>query len=277
MNAVLQQLFMIHALKYAILGISNIPKDNDILIQMQLLFANLKLSEKKNYDSTNLCKTKIFNNRPINIYVQQDSKEFYDSVCDSLETCLKNTKYKYIINDALMGCMSHSIKCESCGYTSNKFENFCDLSLEVKDITNLKNSLKELIKEEKVPDYFCDNCNTKVTIRKRITLSKLPNTLFLHLKRFSYEERISKKIFSEFKFYLKLNLKNYCTEMFQDETDDIYNKSDDYYLYELKGVVQHSGHANGGHYISFIDVNREGIGNTMNQYKEKEKSHWIEL
>ena len=277
MNAVLQQLFMIHVIKYAIIGINDISQDNDILIQMQLLFANLKLSQKKIYNTTNLCMTKIFNNRPINVQVQQDSKEFYDSVCDSLEACLKNSKYKYIINDALMGCMSHSIKCESCGYTSNKFENFCDLSLEVKDITTLKKSLKHLIQEEKVPDYFCDNCNTKVTIQKRITLSKLPNTLFLHLKRFTFEKGINQKILSGFKFYLKLNLQNYCTEIYQNETDDIYYKNDDYYLYELKGVVQHSGNANGGHYISFIDVNREGIGNIMNQYKEKEKRHWIEF
>jgi len=152
MNSVLQQLFMIHVLKYAILSITNISNSNNILKQMQLLFANLKLSEKTFYNPINLCHTNIFNNRPINEKIQQDSKEFYDSVCDSLENCLKDSKYKYIINDALMGCMSHSIKCESCGYSSNNFENFCDLSLEIKDINTLKDSLYKLIQEEKVAD-----------------------------------------------------------------------------------------------------------------------------
>ena len=277
LNSVLQQLFMIHVLKYAILGITNISIYNNILNQMQILFANLKLSEKRYYEPINLCRTKIFNNEPINVKIQQDSKEFYDSVCDSLENCLKDTKYKYIISDALMGCMSHSIKCESCGYTSNNFENFCDLSLEIKDINTLKQSLLKLNQEERVSDSLCDNCNSKDTILLRITLSKLPNTLFLHLKRFSYENGINRKIFSEFKFNSELNLKQYCTEAFQKETDDIYQKKDEYYLYELKGVVQHSGNAYGGHYVSFIDVNREGIGNTMNQRNDKGKNSWIEF
>jgi ubiquitin carboxyl-terminal hydrolase 9/24 len=87
---------MIHVLKYAILGITNISIYNNILNQMQILFANLKLSEKRYYDPDNLCRTKIFNNEPINVTIQQDSKEFYDSVCDSLENCLKDTKYKNI-------------------------------------------------------------------------------------------------------------------------------------------------------------------------------------
>jgi len=277
MNSVLQQLFMIHVLKYAILSITNISNSNNILKQMQLLFANLKLSEKTFYNPINLCHTNIFNNRPINEKIQQDSKEFYDSVCDSLENCLKDSKYKYIINDALMGCMSHSIKCESCGYSSNNFENFCDLSLEIKDINTLKDSLYKLIQEEKVADSLCDNCNKKGTIRKRITLSKLPNTLFLHLKRFSYETGNNRKIFSEFKFYPELNLKNYCTETIQKETDDVYQKKDEYYIYELKGVVEHMGHAGEGHYISFIDVNREGIGNTMNPSDNKGKNNWMEF
>ena len=267
MNATLQQLFMIYVLKYAILGTSNIPKENEILKQIQILFANLEFSEKDYFRPDNLCKTKIFNNKPIDIRVQQDSKEFYDSLCDSLENNLKNTKYKYIMEDALMGYMSHSIKCESCGYTSNQFESFYDLSLEVKDIEKLQDSLNKLIQEEKVDDFNCNNCNKKVTIRKRITLAKLPNTLFFHLKRFTYENQ-NIKIFSTFKFPLDINLKEFCTESHQNETNYIYEKQDDYYKYVLKGVVQHRGHANGGHYVSYINVNRDGIGNSMKEISE---------
>ena len=276
MNSVLQQLFMIYALKYAILSISEDEIKNDILRQMQNLFANLELSESKYYDTTNLCRTKIFNNKPIDVRVQQDSKEFYDSACDSLETCLKNTKYKYIIDDSLMGCMHHSIKCESCGYTSNKFENFCDLSLEIKDINNLKESLDKLTQPETVSDFNCNNCGKTVQIEKKITLSKLPNTLFLHLKRFEYGA-IIQKIYSEFNYPIQLNLKEYCTEYSNDETYEIYQKKDEYYEYVLKGVVRHSGSAYGGHYISFIDVNREGEENTMKENNERDKKRWLKF
>ena len=279
MNSILQQLFMVHVLKYAIISLSNNSINNNILIQMQLLFANLQLSEKDYYNPSGLCLTKIFNNKPIDVHIQQDCKEFYDSVCDSLESCLKNTKYKYLINDALMGKMSDSVKCQICGYTSNKFENFCDLSLEIKDISNLKNSFFKLIEEEKVKDYFCEKCNKRLVIQKRITLSKLPNTLFLQLKRFEYENDFVnvQKIFSELSFPLKLNLRKFCTESFQDETDEIYPKKEEYYDYVLKGVVQHSGSAGGGHYISFINVNRDGIGNTMDKDEENDENNWYKF
>ena len=40
------------------------------------------------------------------------------------------------------------------------------------------------------------------------------------------------------------------------------NKVDDYYQYELKGINVHTGSADGGHYFSFIDVNRDGKNNS---------------
>ena len=276
MNSVLQQLFMIHILKYAIIGTSKISNDDKILKELQILFANLQFSEKKYYNPINFSQTNIFNNQPIDVHKQQDCKEFYDSFCDALEKCLKNTKYKYIINDALMGYMSHSIKCESCDYTSYNIESFCDLSLEVKNINNLVDSLKNLIKEEKVEDFVCNNCNKIVNIRKRITLSKLPNTLFFHLKRFDYNDE-SVKIYSIFNFPHEINLKEFCSETFQEETNEIYKKTDDYYKYILKGVVQHSGTAKGGHYISFIDVNRDGKGNILNIANNLNNKKWIQF
>ena len=276
MNSVLQQLFMIYILKYAIIGTSKISNDDKILKELQILFANLEFSEKQYYNPIKFSQTNIFNNKPIDIHRQQDCKEFYDSFCDALEKCLKNTKYKYIINDTLMGYMSHCIKCESCDYTANQFESFYDLSLEVKGISTLEDSLKYLIKEEKIGDFSCNNCNKKVNIRKRITLSKLPNTLFLHLKRFTYHDE-SLKIYSEFIFPHEINLKEFCSETFQEETNEIYKKTDDYYNYILKGVVQHSGSARGGHYISFIDVNRDGKGNKLNITNNLINKKWIQF
>ena len=260
MNSILQQLFMIHALKYAILGIKNIPNDNAILKQVQMLFANLELSNKQYFIPFALCMTNIFKNKPIDINIQCDCKEFYDSFCDSMEIVLKNTEYKYIIEDTLTGYYSDFKKCELCGKISNKFENFYDLSIEVKDILDLEKSLFHLIEEEKV-EYNCENCNKKVNLKKRMTISKLPNTLFFHLKR--YNENMQ-KIYSKFKFPELLNMKKFCSELYEKENENIYDKKDECYTYILKGVVRHQGNYNAGHYISYIDVNREGNGNRLN-------------
>ena len=37
---------------------------------------------------------------------------------------------------------------------------------------------------EKIEQFNCEVCKQKVTISKRTSLAKLPNVLFVHLKRF---------------------------------------------------------------------------------------------
>jgi len=52
----------------------------------------------------------------------------------------------------------------------------------------------------------------------------------------------------------------------------VFHKSDDYYEYELVGVVVHLGVANAGHYYSYINIQREGTCNKMN-FNPNDDSH----
>jgi len=293
MNSIIQQLYMMETLRYAVMGGEDkdisfykqrfSPYDDNLLHQLQVMFTYLTLSDKQYYNPQYFCMAfKDNNGNPINTKIQQDSQEFYNNFCDKIEENLKHTKYKYIINDVLVGKTCSSIQCESCGYISNKFEDFYNLSLEVKNINNLNTSLEKLIESETIDDFKCDNCNKKVVIHKRTTLSKLPNILIIQLKRFfmNYDYGYTEKINSKFEFPAKLNLQKYCVEKFQPEDKElyeIYSKNDDYYEYELKGINIHMGSANGGHYISLIDVNRDGNKNTMNRLKKDEKSKWVKF
>jgi ubiquitin C-terminal hydrolase len=157
------------------------------------------------------------------------------------------------------------------------------LTLEVKNINNLNDSLQKLIIPEIIDDFKCSNCNQSVQIKKVTSLNKLPNVLVVHLKRFylDYETCHTRKINSKFEFPKKLNLKLFCVEEVtknfgstQSENTDIYNREDEYYQYELKGINVHTGSADGGHYFSFIDTNREGKDNNMNGNPEN-KNNWL--
>ena len=293
LNSVLQQLYMMQTLRYAIMGGEDkdfsvypkrfSPNDDNLLHQLQVVFTYLTLSDKEYYNPEYFCMAfKDSDGNPINTRIQQDSQEFYNNFCDKVEEHLKKTKYKYIINDVLVGKTCSSIRCESCHHISNKFEDFYNLSLEVKNINDLNTSLEKLIEPEAIDDFKCDKCNKKVIIQKRTTLSKLPNILVIQLKRFfmNYEYNHTEKINSRFEFKSKLNLKNYCVEKFQPEDKEFYNiysKNEDYYEYVLKGIIIHMGGANGGHYISLIDVNRDGNKNTMNILKKDENSKWVKF
>ena len=281
MNSILQQVYMVPTFRYAIMGYKSSPlqdqNEDDPLNQLQIMYSYLTLSEKEDYNPKNFCQVfKDFDGNPINIMVQQDSQEFFNNFFDKMENYLRNNKYKYIINDVFIGRTCSSVICDSCKHVSNRFEDFYNLTLEVKNINNLTDSLHKLITPEKIDDFKCSNCNQNVTINKLTSLSDLPNILVFHLKRFymNYEIERTEKINSRFEFPLNINMKEFCIEDIEIsgkkfENEDIYMKDDSYYLYELKGINIHMGSADGGHYFSLINILRDGEGNILLERSEE--------
>ena len=305
LNSILQQMYNVPSFRYAIMSAddkkeSNIQMsffhnnhyDDNLLHQLQKMYTFLTYSEKQAYNPKDFCASfKDFDGAPINPLIQQDSQEFFNNFCDKIENSLKDTKYKYIIDNIFTGKTCSSVICEECNNVSNRFEDFYNLTLEVKNIGSLYESLEKLIVPEKIEQFNCEKCKKKVTISKRSSLSKLPNVLFVHLKRFymNYEIERTEKINSKFEFPNTLNLKKYCIEEINKknnndnsyETEEIYPKEDEYYEYELKGINVHLGNAQGGHYISFIDIERDGHDNELNIKSSIEnnvfKSKWLKF
>ena len=303
MNSILQQMYMVTPFRNAIISSDDKKEiktntsiynnrffDDNLLHQLQKMYTFLTFSEKQAYNPKDFCSAfKDLDGQSINIHMQQDSQEFYNTFCDKIESLLKKTKFKYVIDNIFTGKMCSSVICEQCHNLSNRFEDFYNLSLEVKNINNLYDSLKKFTAPEKIEEFNCETCNKKVTIKKLTSLAKLPNVLFIHLKRFymNYEKEETEKINSKFEFPNTINLKNFCVEEIDkaknkdQETDSIYPKLEEYYEYELKGINIHLGSAEGGHYISFIDVEREGNNNEPNIKSSIEngviKSRWLKF
>ena len=49
-------------------------------------------------------------------------------------------------------------------------------------------------KEEKLDDYDCDTCKEKTIALVDVSLSKVPDILIVHLKRFAYQSGYLEKI-----------------------------------------------------------------------------------
>ena len=92
--------------------------------------------------------------------------------------------------------------CNECGTVKNRIEDFYNLSLTVKDIKSMYESLQKLVEGEVISDYMCDTCKKKVDISKRMLLSKAPNVLIVHLQRivFNFETFRNDKLNSFFDF-----------------------------------------------------------------------------
>ena len=60
--------------------------------------------------------------------------------------------------------------------------------------------------------YFCEQCEAKRDTLKRCTIKRLPNVLFLELKRFEFDfDTMSKIKVNDFcSFPMELDMKAYC-------------------------------------------------------------------
>lgn len=131
------------------------------------------------------------------------------------------------------------VHCTSCGHNSLTFDPALDISLDVKGLASVSDSFRHFYKADVLKGdnkYLCDGCKKRVVAKKFSRLCTAPRVLTVHLKRFSFSAFGPTKYqkFVEFKprFSLEINGLNY--------------------VYDLYGVLVHTGVASMGHYFSFM-------------------------
>lgn len=107
------------------------------------------------------------------------------------------------------------MKCTQCSFSSNKFDPFIDLSLEIIKADSLCKALTHFTAKEQLDggekQYNCQQCKQKVRAHKQLTIHKAPFVLTIHLKRFgSY--LVGQKIDKRIHFGPTLDLKPFVTD-----------------------------------------------------------------
>ncbi|OHT08214.1 Ubiquitin carboxyl-terminal hydrolase family protein [Tritrichomonas foetus] len=120
--------------------------------------------------------------------------------------------------------------------TKSQEEEFNDLSLSVKDLHNLNESLSKFYETDYLSgdnQYTLDD-NSKCDAEHQTKAIENPTILCLHLRRFEYVDGAIMKIYSRFEYEEELE--------FNGEK------------YELMSVVSHYGSVYGGHYNAFVKI-----------------------
>ena len=254
MNSLMQQIYMMKPVRDGLLEAGFINDNNlgdNLLYQMQIMLMNLNLSLQQCFEPEGICHTfKGYDGEPINVRVQQDADEFMNLLFDKLEEIMKNTEHAELLRTHIGGTIIHQIKsCEELyQYSGERPEHFFRISLEIKNKNTLADALDFYIKEDILEGdnkYFCEQYQTKITVTKKCLLDSLSNTIIIHLKRFDfdYAELRRSKINDKFEFPFSINLKKWCLEK---------EIEDEYYEFQLVGIVIHAGSADSGHYYSYI-------------------------
>nr|DBA19934.1 TPA: hypothetical protein GDO54_015689 [Pyxicephalus adspersus] len=226
-----------------------------IPLQLQQLFAQLLLVDQQAASTTDLTSSFGWDNNEET--GQQDVQELNRILFSALESSLESTSGHNLINNLYHGTVVNRIRCQECGYVSERQEDFLDLTVAVKDRCSLEDSLYNMYVEEEIFDgdnlYRCGACDKLVPAAKSAKLGKLPPFLTLSLLRFNFDfskcERYKET--SRYTFPTKLNIRPFCE---QQELDDIVQ------TYELFSVIIHKGSCYGGHYHVYIrDVDELGL------------------
>jgi len=152
------------------------------------------------------------------------------------------------IVDVFVGQLRSALTCMECGYTSNTFDPFLDLSLPIPKGRNMMsvNMLDcfELFTQEEILEGderpTCARCKKRQKCTKRLSIQKFPQILIIHLKRFSQDYSYRSKLSTDVRCPTKnLDLKKFSAE-----------KSAGSVSYDLYAISNHSGTPSGGHYTA---------------------------
>jgi ubiquitin carboxyl-terminal hydrolase 34 len=308
-NAMIQQFYMTPVFRYGVLAAGEgevkppvldkegRPIDDHLLRQLQKLFAFLDKSERASYSPYEFCfSLKDPAGQPINVSIQQDTQEFLNIFFDKMENLLKPTPFKSLLSDVYGGKLIDMLGCTSCGHLRTTDQVFYNLSLEVKNFKNVKESLDKLTTQDIISDYKCEHCQQKCDVTKRPLVKECPNVLLVYLSRiiFDLDVLMNVKINTRYEFPFEFSLKDYTYDNFLREQEAEKKKNnpqanasqpqakeqpnpnkldgsaqpegeanselpplqDADYQYTLAGVLVHRGSAEAGHYYSYINVNR---------------------
>ena len=159
------------------------------------------------------------------------------------------------------GYFRSQVRCRKCGYRSNTYDPFLDLSLEVskKSSNSVLYALSEFTRKETLDSdnqWRCSGCNQYVCATKQLTVFRPPLSLCIQLKRFTFDSGGSFFGSNSFKYGKKGNFRggSKITKPIEFPAElDLPLSDSRSCSYVLTGVVSHvGGSASSGHYTAYV-------------------------
>ncbi|KPM43110.1 hypothetical protein AK830_g3489 [Neonectria ditissima] len=289
LNSLLTQLFMNTSFRGFMMNsrVRDPGNTQQLLFYTQKLFGYMQESYRRFVDPTNVVNSiKTYDDTLIDIHNQMDVDEFYNLLFDRWEGQLLDSDERKRLRSFYGGQLVQQVKSKECEHISERLEPFSAIQCDIKGKSTLEDSLQAYVDGEIMEggefalqnDYLTtltkdhrqqvqvfylrqtrrryqkaslshrDLGSSKLT-KSRACLKDIPDNVIFHLKRFDFNLRTLQrsKINDYFSFPARVNMRPYTIEhLSQPENED----EED--IFELVGVLVHSGTAESGHYYSYI-------------------------
>ena len=227
---------------------------------------------------------------------QQDAKEFFDFLVDCLHEDLNVNwertplrplttaeemqrermeiaraspiewqRYEHrdrsFLSSLFAGQHASRLRCLTCKRTSTTYEAFYSISIEIprSGTGHIYDCLNSYCREEKLSELWrCPYCKCEREATKQIILTRLPQFLVIHFKRFAASKHEkAKKIHTPIEFPLYgLTMDDFVIPRppnMPDQDGQVDMATTPPYSYDAYGVLRHLGNSgDGGHYISLV-------------------------
>ncbi|KAF4967814.1 hypothetical protein FSARC_4706 [Fusarium sarcochroum] len=255
LNSLLTQLYMNTGFRRFVLNsrIRDPANSQQLLFYTQKLFGYMQESYRRFIDPSNFVNSiKTYDDTLIDIHNQMDVDEFYNLLFDRWEGQLLGHDEKRKMKSFYSGQIVQQVKSKECEHISERLEPFSAIQCDIKGKNTLADSLQAYVDGEIMEGdnkYKCSTCDRHVDAVKRACLKDIPNNVIFHLKRFDFNLRTLQrsKINDYFSFPSRIDMRPYTIEHLSNPENDT---GED--IFELVGVLVHSGTAESGHYYSYI-------------------------
>ncbi|KAL4864454.1 hypothetical protein BDV12DRAFT_176122 [Aspergillus spectabilis] len=255
LNSLLSQLFMNVGFREFMLGLNLADSSTSqrLLEETKKVFGFMQESWLKGVDPQGFVDSiRTYDNEPVDVTVQMDVDEFYNLLFDRWEAQISNTDDRKRFRSFYGGQLVQQIKSKECSHISERLEPFSAIQCDIKGKASLEESLQAYVEGEIMQGdnkYSCTSCGRHVDAVKRACLKDVPDNLIFHLKRFDFDmvTMMRSKINDEFQFPERIDMTPYTVDYLSDSNESVQQD-----VFELVGVLVHSGTAESGHYYSYI-------------------------
>ncbi|XP_008576344.1 PREDICTED: ubl carboxyl-terminal hydrolase 18 [Galeopterus variegatus] len=196
------------------------------------------------------------------LFVQHDAAQLYLTVWNLIKDQITDVDLVERLQALYTIRMQETLVCLDCTVESSRNSSMLTLPLSLfdmdsKPLKTLEDALncffqpRELSSKTKL---FCENCGKKTCVKQVLKLIHLPQTLTIHLMRFSSRNSQTEKIFHSLYFPQSLDF-NQVLLIKQDLCDAEKQCGGQY---ELFAVIAHVGMADFGHYCAYIRNSMDG-------------------
>ncbi|GAA5997929.1 uncharacterized protein JCM10292_006915 [Rhodotorula paludigena] len=171
------------------------------------------------------------------------------------------------IVQCFQGQFRNQLRCLTCQKTSTTYNTFMPLSVPIPggrgiSKVSLMACLETFVRDEildKDDAWHCPRCKKNRKAVKKLSLSKLPPILVIHLKRFSFHGPFSDKIETQVQYPLAgLDLTAFLPPPLTDKHGQPMSPGPPKgYVYDLFGVTNHYGNLSSGHYTAYVRSGRD--------------------